>query len=59
MPRSNHETPAGPARRPLRWPSGPAAWAGLALLIPAAAAAGFLCGLLGPAIWLVACLAPV
>ena len=48
-----------PSQYGLRWPATPRAWLALVQLIPFAVAAGFLCGLLAPLIWIVSWLAPI
>ncbi len=47
------------SQRGLRWPATPLAWLALALLIPFATAAGFLCGFLAPLIWIFVWLSPI
>ena len=47
-----------PSQHGLRWPATPLAWLALVLLIPLATAAGLLCGVLAPLIWIVVWLAP-
>ena len=48
-----------PSQHRLRWPATPRAWLALLLLIPLAAAAGLLCGVLAPLIWIVLWLTPI
>lgn len=48
-----------PPQHGLRWPATPLDWLTLVLLIPFATAAGLLCGLLAPLIWIVSWLAPI
>ena len=48
-----------PSQHGLGWPATPLGWLALVLLIPFATAAGFLCGLLAPLIWIFLWLAPI